>query len=111
MPSEEYVSNLEAENLKLRTELEELRKMEREISCVWCGHHFASTLGQQREALLLHASTCEKHPVFKLFKALEEVHRWCEVNHRTDTHVFKIVCNALGRPAVSPSRRQRGKLS
>jgi hypothetical protein len=42
---------------------EKLYRFSREVTCVWCGHQFESTIGEQREALLAHAETCEQSPL------------------------------------------------
>jgi hypothetical protein len=46
-------------------ENERLRMMAREITCVWCGHQFVTTLQSQAEELYEHAKHCDKHPVKK----------------------------------------------
>lgn len=42
---------------------ESLARSAREVTCVWCGHQFESTLQSQAEQLYEHAKVCEKHPV------------------------------------------------
>lgn len=49
----------------LLAEAGRLRLLAREVTCVWCGHQFQSTLQSQAEHLYDHAKTCEKHPVHK----------------------------------------------
>ena len=48
-----------------RKERDELAGRLREVSCVWCGHQFVTTLQSQAEELYQHAKTCEKHPIRK----------------------------------------------
>lgn len=44
-------------------ERDDLRIREREVTCVWCGHQFKSTLQSQAQHLYEHAKVCEKHPI------------------------------------------------
>lgn len=46
-------------------ERDRLAMMAREVTCVWCGHQFVTTLQSQAEELYEHAKVCEKHPVRK----------------------------------------------
>lgn len=57
---------LEAERDEARAYGEDMYRHSREITCVWCGHQFTSTLGEQRDELHKHAETCEQHPIHKL---------------------------------------------
>lgn len=50
---------------ELEAEVKRLGSMAREVTCVWCGHQFASTLQSQADHLYQHAKVCEKHPVRK----------------------------------------------
>lgn len=48
----------------LQERVRQLQK--REVSCVWCGLQFESTLQYQAQHLYQHAKECEKHPVRNL---------------------------------------------
>ena len=48
---------------EVERERDDLAMREREVTCVWCGHQFKSTLRSQADHLYAHAKECEKHPV------------------------------------------------
>ena len=63
---------------EVERERDDLAMREREITCVWCGHEFESTLKSQAEHLYAHAQICEKHPVKKLKDENAALHTSCE---------------------------------
>lgn len=73
VPLEEYESlSLLRDDLELRA---------REVTCVWCGYQFGSTLQSQAEHLYEHAKVCDKHPVRKAEAerdAAVEVAHWAQ---------------------------------
>lgn len=54
---------------------DDLASRAREVTCVWCGHQFETTLSQQREHLLAHAEICEQSPYRDCRAQLEAVTR------------------------------------
>lgn len=56
----------------LRKQRDKFAMMAREITCVWCGHQFDSTIQSQADHLYDHAKQCEKHPIRKAEAKLAE---------------------------------------
>jgi hypothetical protein len=73
MPDLEDVRALTRFIAELEDEVKRLGNMAREVTCVWCGFQFESTLQSQADHLYQHAKVCEKHPVRKLRLALRNL--------------------------------------
>lgn len=57
----------------VREERDDLLRRAREVTCVWCGHQFVTTLQSQADELYEHAKVCPKHPVNKAESELARV--------------------------------------
>ena len=55
---------------------EKMYRLAREVTCVWCGHQFQTTLGEQRDALLAHARICTESPLPKVEVELDALREY-----------------------------------
>lgn len=127
---------LRAERDEARAWGEDLARRAREVTCVWCGHQFESTLASQAEHLYEHAKVCDKHPLRaahqriaeaeKAVRALREVTEavrgiWAEseysglpqvstlIRRLDDLHASTAAVVDRARSSVQPPDEQAGK--